>query len=67
MTGADADLVIWDPDAESIVDAETLYHRHRVTPYHGRRLRGSVHSTILRGTVVFDDGRCCGAPTGRLL
>ena len=67
VTGADADLVIWDPDAESIVDAETLYHRHRVTPYHGRRLRGSVHSTILRGTVVFDDGRCCGAPTGRLL
>ena len=65
--GADADLVIWDPDAEFVVDAERLYHRHSVTPYHGRRLRGCVRTTILRGAVVFEDGRCCGGAAGHLL
>jgi allantoinase len=65
--GVDADLVIWDPDAEGSVDAGTLYHRHPVTPYHGRRLRGRVDATLLRGSVVFSHGECRGAPTGQLL
>jgi allantoinase len=65
--GADADLIIWDPDAEFVVDGASLYHRHAVTPYHGQRLRGRVRTTILRGAVVFDDGECCGPASGRLL
>jgi allantoinase len=67
VVGADADLVFWDPDAESVVDAESLYHRHPVTPYHGRRLRGRVHTTLLRGTVVFDAGQCRVGASGQLL
>ncbi len=59
--GADADLVAFDADAEFIVDAATLLHRHHVSPYHGRRLRGVVRDTWLRG-------RIAGAePIGRLL
>jgi allantoinase len=65
--GADADLIVWDPDAETVVDGTALYHRHAVTPYHGLRLRGRVRTTILRGTVVFDDGACRGAASGQLL
>jgi allantoinase len=65
--GADADLIVWDPDAETVVDGTALYHRHAVTPYHGQRLRGRVRTTILRGTVVFDDGACRGAASGQLL
>ncbi|HUE87845.1 MAG TPA: allantoinase AllB [Vicinamibacterales bacterium] len=65
--GSDADLVIWDPDAETVVDGAKLYHRHALTPYHGQRLRGRVRTTILRGAVVFDDGECRGPATGRLL
>jgi allantoinase len=65
--GADADLVIWDPDAESVVDQTALYHRHSLTPYHGRSLRGRVRTTILRGQVVYDEGAGCGRPLGRLL
>lgn len=67
VTGADADLVIWDPDQEGLVDGSALYHRHPLTPYHGRRLRGRVRTTFLRGNVVFDDGECRGPATGRLL
>lgn len=52
--GYDADLIFFDPDTEWTVDASRLYHRHKLTPYDGRTLRGVVHRTILRGTTIFD-------------
>jgi allantoinase len=67
LVGADADLVIWDDAGETFVDGRSLYHRHALTPYDGLRLRGRVQTTILRGAVVFDHGRCRGEATGRLL
>lgn len=65
--GRDADFVLWDPDAYSIVDPHALYHRHPVTPYAGARLRGRVHATMLRGELVFEDGKDFGTARGRLL
>jgi allantoinase len=59
--GADADLVIWDPDAEKAVEPATLQQRHKLTPYAGRRLRGVVHTTFVRGQRVWSDGRVNGA------
>jgi allantoinase len=53
--GMDADLVVWDPDAEFEVDASTLRQRHKRTPYEGRRLRGRVIATYARGRVVYGD------------
>jgi allantoinase len=64
--GHDADLVVWDPDGEQIVDPSVLYHRHPLTPYAGMRLRGLVRTTILRGTVVFGDG-VFAEPSGRMI
>jgi allantoinase len=63
--GLDADLVIWDPDAEAVVDARSLQHRHATTPYAGMPLRGRVRTTLLRGEVVFDEGRFMDSPRGR--
>jgi allantoinase len=65
--GKDADLVVWDPDAETKIDARTLHHRHPVSPYDGRTLLGRVVTTMLRGEVVFGDGQVSGSPAGRLL
>ena len=65
--GYDADLVIFDPDREMIVDASRLYHRHPVTPYDGARLRGVVIATMLRGEIIFDHGEVIGEPLGRLI
>jgi allantoinase len=65
--GRDADFVLWDPDAYSIVDPHALYHRHSVTPYAGARLRSRVHATMLRGELVFEDGKDFGTARGRLL
>jgi allantoinase len=65
--GFDADLVVWDPDAEFTVDAAALQQRHKVTPYAGRRLRGRVVSTFVRGQRIWDSGTLtCGA-VGRFL
>ena len=65
--GYDADLVVWDPDAEFLVDAATLLHRHPSTPYDGLRLRGIVERTYLRGTCVYERGRPMTRPAGRLV
>jgi len=72
--GADGDLVIWEPEAAWTVESARLHHRHPLTPYEGRSLRGVVRSTFVRGERVFDrgangepGGRFPGAPSGRLL
>ncbi|MBW3604465.1 MAG: allantoinase AllB [Actinobacteria bacterium] len=65
--GADADIVIWDPDATWTVDAPALEHRHPVTPYDGMTLRGRVSTTYLRGQMIYDGHAVTGGPIGRLL
>lgn len=58
--GCDADLVIWNPDADFSVDASTLQHRNKITPYHGRKLRGRTLRTILRGETIYEEGQGFG-------
>lgn len=65
--GNDADLVLFDPDRELLVDAYSLYHRHPVTPYDGARLKGIVTMTMLRGEVVYEHGRGFADAHGELL
>lgn len=65
-SGRDADLVVWDPAASFTVEPRLLEHRHPVTPYAGRRLRGVVHATYLRGRLVQRDG-VFALPRGELL
>lgn len=61
QVGCDADLVAFAPDETFLVDPASLAHRHPVTPYAGRELRGVVHHTWLRGVRVGDE------PGGQLL
>jgi allantoinase len=65
--GCDADLAIVDPDAQFVVDPLSLFHRHAITPYAGRALKGRVLTTILAGHIVFDQGEHTSPPRGRLL
>lgn len=57
VPGADADFTLWDPDAAFTVEPARLFHRHRVTPYAGRVLRGVVQRTWLRGRLAYDRDR----------
>jgi len=54
--GADADLVIFDPDAEWRVSSKDLHSRSGYTAYEGWTLRGKLKTTIVRGQVVVEDG-----------
>jgi allantoinase len=65
--GCDADFAVWDPDAEWTVEASQLQQRHKLTPYAGRRLRGLVRTTFVRGTRVWDDGRLVAGASGEWL
>ncbi|MHC1562350.1 allantoinase AllB [Actinomycetospora sp. C-140] len=47
--GRDADLVAFAPDATAVVDPARLHHRHPVSPYGGREVRGEVRRAWLRG------------------
>jgi allantoinase len=62
----DADFVVFDPEAAFRVNAQQLEHRHKLTPYDGRELRGAVRTTFLRGRKIFD-GKTFLGPCGRIL
>lgn len=65
--GGDADIVIWNPEKEFLVEPDMLHHRHKLTPYAGRTLAGVVEKTFLRGEKIYDAGEFVTEPRGLLL
>ena len=65
--GYDADIVVWDTDAEFTVQEQYIQHRHKLTPYAGRKLKGVVHRTYVRGKKAYDRGNFAAAPVGDIL
>jgi dihydropyrimidinase len=60
--GADADLVIWDPDRTVTLTNAMLHHDVDYTPYEGMILRGWPTTTISRGEVICADGVLSAEP-----
>ena len=54
--GRDADLILFDPDQEWIIDKTKFASKGRNTPFHGRTVRGRVKYTISRGTIIYQEG-----------
>ena len=54
--GRPANLVVFDPDAERVVEAP-FASKARNSAFLGRRVRGSVVYTVFRGAVVVADGK----------
>jgi allantoinase len=65
VPGADADLLVFDPDASFTPEAAHVRHRHKITPYAGRALHGVVERTYLRGEPVYTEGAFAARPGGR--
>ncbi|WP_026462887.1 allantoinase AllB [Adhaeribacter aquaticus] len=51
-----ADLIVLDPEKKFIPTADTIYHKHKVSPYTGEELFGVIEQTYLNGELVFDNG-----------
>jgi allantoinase len=66
--GKDADLIVFDPDAQFTVDTRSVPPRPVPTPYLGQTLRGVIQRTYLRGVPTFcRDKGVSARPHGRLL
>jgi allantoinase len=65
VPGADADLLVFDPEATSTPEASSVLHRHKLTPYAGRPLVGVVEQTWVRGEKVHDRNEPTPRPAGR--
>jgi dihydroorotase-like cyclic amidohydrolase len=65
--GADADFVLVDPSAERRLSHEGLHTRAAYTPFHGRRVRGAIQATYVRGQPVVRDGRVLRSASGVFL
>jgi allantoinase len=51
--GKHANLIAFDPEAIFTLTEDMLHYRHKISPYLGETLRGSVRSTWLRGQRIF--------------
>lgn len=60
--GADADLALVDLEREWVLEERALLSRWPLSPFLGRRFKGRVEATLVRGQVVYRDGRLCVAP-----
>jgi dihydropyrimidinase len=62
--GADADVVIFDPEREVTISRASLHENCDYTPYEGYRLKGYPVLTMLRGRVIARDGEFVGGSGG---
>jgi dihydroorotase (multifunctional complex type) len=60
--GSDADLVIVDLDGESKIDAQSLHSKQKISPFDGKKVKGKPILTIVRGSIVMEDGEIIGKP-----
>ena len=60
--GFDADLVLFDPSESWTLKAEDLYYVNKHSPFAGRTFTGRVKATLVRGEVVYRDGRVLVQP-----
>jgi allantoinase len=65
--GADADVVLVDPTDEWMLADEHVRSKAAWTPYAGRRVRGRVTASYLRGQLLARDGRVEAEAQGRFL
>jgi len=68
VPGADADLVLWDPEREVDLSADKLHMRVDHSIYEGRRVKGGPDRVFVHGVLVVDGDRFLGrAGEGRFL
>ena len=58
--GADADVVVWDPEQRHTLSVKTLHHKVDYTPYEGREVVGAPTHVLSRGKVVVEGGKYVG-------
>jgi dihydropyrimidinase len=60
--GSDADIVIWDPEAEHTISAATHHMRVDYSMFEGFKVKGNARTVLSRGEIVIDSGKCAAKP-----
>lgn len=55
--GSIADITIFDPKEEWVVEKEKLFSKGKNTPLIGKKLVGKVMATLVRGEIVYQDAK----------
>ncbi|KRV51252.1 phenylhydantoinase [Wenjunlia vitaminophila] len=58
--GADADIVVYDPNVTQVISAETHHMNVDYSAYEGRRVTGQVRTVLSRGELVLEDREYVG-------
>jgi allantoinase len=54
--GSDADLILINPRAQYTLTNQSIISKPRLTIFNGRTLTGTIQTTILRGSIIYNDG-----------
>ena len=65
--GADADIVVYDPQADHVIRAEDMVGAADYNPYEGVVTRGSIRQVWLRGKLAVNEGRVLAGPDGKYI
>src|SRR5215207_947229 len=66
--GADADIVVWDPDMTVTATQSNRHNNVDYTPYEGMTFTGGPASVYIRGKLAFEDGEVLAEPgSGRFV
>jgi len=60
--GADADLVLWDPEGTKTISAKTQHSKGDFNIFEGRSVRGIAAHTVSQGRVVYANGELRAEP-----
>jgi dihydropyrimidinase len=62
--GSDADIVVWDPEKEHTISAQTHHMRTDYNVYEGMTVKGWPARVLLRGKTIVDGERWLGQRGG---
>ncbi len=65
--GSDADIVVYDPNADHVLRGAELASKAGYTPFEGFKTSGSIRSVYLRGVLAVDRGEVVGGQNGQYL
>ena len=60
--GSDADIVVWDPNAEHTISAKTHNMRVDYSMFEGFRVKGNARQVFSRGELIVENGKFLGTP-----
>jgi dihydroorotase len=55
--GSDADITVFDPSAEWVVEEKRIESKSKNTPLAGRKMSGTVLVTIVGGKIKYENGK----------